>query len=189
MQKRGGSFKDSECCSRLPASAGCGVPSALQGAGALLSEANPYTSLCHVRCCRCLSPAWGNRFCLGFPPPARGASQPCFPPPRGGMKLGLLPRSQLERSQLCLLRANTGELREAVGERELLVNRCCAKSDLGGEALAFGAPVPVAGLSADGVRRRRWEGRPWAAAGRGFADLVPLPPQSPGCTRKSVREV
>lgn len=49
-------------------------------------------------------------------PPARGASQPCFPTPRGVMTLRLLPRSRPERSQLCLRWANTGELRAGCGK-------------------------------------------------------------------------
>lgn len=77
----------------------------------------------------------------------------------------------LERSQL-------GKHGAACGKQKLLVHWCCAKSNLGRAG---------AGPGSQRSRQGSWwlEWRPWA--GRGFADLVPLLVQSPGCTRKSGR--
>lgn len=120
--------------SRPPESAASGVPSASQGTGALLSEANPCKCLCPVCCC--LSPAWGNRFCLRFPPGERRAAALLSPSPgrdaaqaAAALAAGALPA--------LLALGKHGSAAGSRRERELLANRCCAKSGLGGEVLAL----------------------------------------------------
>lgn len=127
----------------LPESAGSGIPSALQGTGALPSEANPWKSLC--RACCCLSLAWGSRFFLRFPAcerslaallshsPGRDDAQVAAVLAAGALPAWLAPGKDG--------RAARGSCRE----RELPVNWCWAKSDGGGEVLAL-------------ARRHSWQG-------------------------------
>lgn len=100
--------------------------------------------------CCCLSLAWGNCFCLRFPTckrsiatllshsPGRDDAQAAAVLAAGALPalLALGKHGRAARSALAVRNC---------WEQELLVNWCCAKSNLGGEVLAL-------------ARRRSWQG-------------------------------
>lgn len=126
-------------------------------------------SLCHVCCC--LSPAWGNCSCLQverFSPAlpsrvCRGAGAAVL---AAGALLALLALGKHGRS---------------VGAAR---SRSCCLIGAVQSPISQGSAGPGSGRWAEAAVQRE----PRAAAGRGFADLLPFPLQSPSCTRKSVRE-
>lgn len=141
-----------------------------------LSQANPCKAL---PCCAAPCPWPGAMAFVSISPKQQEHCCPAFP------LLGLITDHAPVAAMLTdgWFPGKMGELWEAAGSRSRWVISAVQSPTSSGSFW----PDSVA-FVANRAGQPWWEGKPWA--GRGCCvDLVSSPPQSPGCIRRSVREV